>query len=73
MMNKRKIAYSKLTFILSVLGFMGSIGFYFGVLREVYSKSKVATELTVLKTENKDLKTEVKVLTKIIEECKDNE
>lgn len=61
-MNKIKIAYSKMTFILSVLGFIGSLGFYFGVLREVYSGQKDKEVIEQLRTENKQLKQQVNIL-----------
>ena len=62
-MTKQKIAYSKLTFILSLIGFIGSLGFYFGVLRQVYTTSS-PQEIKVieLEQENRDLKQEIKRL-----------
>jgi cell division protein FtsB len=67
----KKIAYSKLTFILSVIGFLGSLGFYFGVLREIYSEPDSKVVIERLEKENKELKTQVKVLTGMVDECKD--
>ncbi len=58
-MTKQKIAYSKLTFILSVIGFIGSLGFYFGVLREVYSTKKDSQKIEQLQAENQRLKDSV--------------
>ena len=66
-----KIAYSKLTFILSVIGFLGSLGFYFGVLREIYSEPDSKVVIERLEKENKELKTQVKVLTGMVDGCKD--
>lgn len=65
----KKIAYSKLTFILSVIGFLGSLGFYIGVLREVYAdpQHKQSPSLIELKEENKELKKQITVLTRLIE------
>ncbi|SFT75195.1 hypothetical protein SAMN05216474_2160 [Lishizhenia tianjinensis] len=67
----KKISYSKLTFILSVIGFLGSLGFYFGVLREIYSEPDSKVVIERLEKENKELKTQVKVLTGMVDECKD--
>ena len=50
-MIKRKIDYQKWTFILSVIGFIGSIGFYLGVLREVYASAEQQNEVEKWKTE----------------------
>ncbi|MBI3133628.1 MAG: hypothetical protein HYZ14_03035 [Bacteroidetes bacterium] len=52
-----KIAYDKATFILSVIGFIGSIGFYVGVLRQVYSGEDERMEQ--LEHENRELRQEV--------------
>ena len=59
----KKIAYSKLTFILSVIGFLGSLGFYFGVLREVYAKPDNEVIIEQLRDENEYLKEQIEVLT----------
>jgi hypothetical protein len=73
-MNFRKITYSKMTFVLSVIGFIGSLGFYLGVLRQVYSKpSNIEIEMVEIKRENELLKSQVEVLTTMVEESKDNE
>lgn len=56
------IDYARLTFILSVLGFIGSLGFYLGVLREVYSPVSDKTEIRVLKAQNEQLQKTVNVL-----------
>lgn len=34
---KKGIDYARLTFVLSLIGFLGSIGFYLGVIRQIYS------------------------------------
>jgi cell division protein FtsB len=71
-MTKRKIAYSKLTFILSILGFIGSLGFYFGVLRQVYSEpNETESQLIEIQKENENLKIQVNTLTKVVNDCKD--
>jgi len=50
---KSKLDYSRLTFLLSVVGFIGSLGFYIGVLRQVYTVPVQKTEsIKVLKVEN---------------------
>lgn len=73
-MTKRKFTYSKMTFILSVIGFIGSIGFYLGVLRQVYATpDNIQVKSIELERENKQLKSQVEVLTKMIEECNSNE
>jgi hypothetical protein len=59
----RKLEYHKLTFILSVLGFIGSIGFYVGVLRQVYSPDKNTHYIELLQHENAELKETIKELT----------
>ncbi len=64
----KKITYSKLTFILSVIGFIGSLGFYFGVLRQVYAKPQ-ANEIKQIQQENENLKSQVNTLTRIVNEC----
>lgn len=65
--------YSRLTFILSLIGFVGSLGFYFGVLREVYSGEDTEQVIENLEAENQKLKTQVEVLIEKIDECKGNE
>lgn len=59
---KQTERYSKLTFILSVIGFIGSLGFYFGVLREVYSGNDEKKIIKQLQIENEQLKKQVKIL-----------
>lgn len=73
-MKKQKMTYSKMTFILSVIGFIGSIGFYLGVLKQVYSKpDNIETTISDLSRENKELKTQVSILTKMVEDCGEDE
>ena len=48
--------YSRLTFLLSVIGFIGSLGFYFGVLRQVYSAEPQKQKIEQLEIENQELK-----------------
>ncbi|MCT4583230.1 MAG: hypothetical protein N4A35_17625 [Flavobacteriales bacterium] len=63
-----------MTFILSVIGFIGSIGFYLGVLRQVYATpDNIQVKSIELERENKQLKSQVEVLTKMVEECNSNE
>ena len=54
--------YSKLTFILSVIGFVGSLGFYAGVLRQVYSGKDDRLVIEELRAENRELKHQVNLL-----------
>lgn len=65
--------YSRLTFILSVIGFIGSLGFYFGVLREVYSDQNTQEVIENLETENSKLKSQVEILIKQVDKCNDHE
>ena len=52
------IPYHKLNFILSVIGFIGSLSFYYGVLRKVYSDKEPDQKqrIELLEKENKELK-----------------
>lgn len=65
--------YSKLTFILSVIGFIGSMGFYFGVLRQVYSAPDAAKEIQQLQQKNQVLESQVQVLTESLQNCQQGE
>jgi cell division protein FtsB len=59
----KKIAYHRLTFILSVIGFIGSIGFYLGVLKQLYHPSSDRQQIEQLKQENQQLKESIYDLT----------
>ena len=59
---KTKTDYARLTFILSVIGFLGSIGFYIGVLKQVYSPEPDQQKIEQLQTENQELKAALYVL-----------
>ena len=73
-MRNKKFTYSKMTFILSIIGFIGSVGFYLGVLRQVYSTpDNIQIQVSELERENKHLKSQVQVLTKMVEECNEDE
>lgn len=61
--------YSRLTFILSVVGFVGSLGFYYGVLRKVYSEKDNKQLIENLEKENKQLKSQMGVLIKKVDKC----
>lgn len=65
-----KIDYARLTFILSFIGFLGSIGFYLGVLREVYSPERDKQQIEVLNAQNVELQHTVSVL---VEKLKEDE
>lgn len=60
--SKKKPDYARLTFILSFIGFLGSIGFYLGVLREVYSPARDKEKIEQLQTENNELQKTIMVL-----------
>jgi len=63
----RVVDYARLTFILSLIGFLGSIGFYLGVLRQVYSPTSDKHEIRILKAQNEKLQNTVNVLSGEIE------
>lgn len=65
---KKNIKYHKLTFMLSVIGFIGSLGFYFGVLRQIYSPTQDRQKIELLQEENSDLKNTLQVITQKLEE-----
>jgi len=54
---------------LSVIGFLGSIGFYFGVLRTIYNPSVEAQKVEQLQIEKNQLNSTIKIL---IEELKED-
>lgn len=58
-----KIEYHKATFILSVIGFIGSIGFYIGVLRQVYAPKNENEKIDQLELENQELRRRIDELT----------
>ncbi len=61
-----------MTFILSIIGFIGSIGFYLGVLKQVYATpDNIQVKVSELERENNQLKTQITVLTKMVDECQD--
>lgn len=60
--QKKKPDYARLTFILSFIGFLGSIGFYFGVLREVYSPARDKEQIEQLKEQNEQLQQTITIL-----------
>lgn len=59
----RKIEYHKANFILSVIGFIGSIGFYVGVLRQVYAPEKEDQKIDQLEQENRELRKRIEEMT----------
>ncbi len=62
-MKKEKFSYTKMTFLLSVIGFIGSLGFYLGVLRQVYSSSTGSQDtIQELQIENERLKEQINIL-----------
>lgn len=56
-------AYAKYNFILSIIGFIGSLGFYFGVLKEVSSGETDRILIKQLQDENRYLKEHIKEIT----------
>ena len=61
-----------MTFILSIIGFVGSISFYLGVLKQVYAKpDNIEIQISDLSRENNELKTQITVLTKMVDEFQD--
>lgn len=66
--KKKKVEYHRLTFMLSVIGFIGSIGFYLGVLRQVYSPAQNEQKIEQLQVENQQLKQSIYVLVEKLEE-----
>ena len=63
---KEGIDYARLTFVLSFIGFIGSIGFYFGMLRQMYSPVRDKQKIEVLIKQNAELEKSVNKLTKQI-------
>ena len=61
---KKNLPYHKYNFILSVIGFIGSLTFYFGVLKEISVKEN-PTE----KKQLERLEMEIQQLRKDIEDC----
>lgn len=61
-MKKSNFPYHKVNFLLSVVGFVGSLGFYFGVLRKVYSDDESIQKQRIeeLQFENKRLQDELR-------------
>lgn len=53
--DDNKIDYARLTFVLSFLSFLGSIGFYLGVIREVYSPVRDKQKIEQLEEQNQQL------------------
>lgn len=61
--NKEKKNYSKATFRLSVVGFIGSIGFYIGVLRDLGADPvNKDQQIELLEKENERLENHIDLL-----------
>lgn len=60
-MKKANFPYAKVNFLLSVVGFVGSLSFYYGVLHKVYSDedSQQKQRIEELQNENKRLRLEL--------------
>jgi hypothetical protein len=57
-MSRQEFKYHKVNFYLSVIGFIGSLGFYYGVLVKVYSpenEQEKQQQIDVLKEQNAQL------------------
>ncbi|MBD3638166.1 MAG: hypothetical protein HUJ25_12510 [Crocinitomicaceae bacterium] len=54
--------YPRLTFLLSVIGFIGSIGFYLGVLHQVYHPDNDKVVIEQLRSEKKELQNTIQFL-----------
>ncbi|MBI3136041.1 MAG: hypothetical protein HYZ14_15295 [Bacteroidetes bacterium] len=67
---KAKIDYQRWTFFLSVIGFIGSIGFYVGVLNQVYDPDQDVEKMRVLEVENEKLHKTIFVLTEELKQQK---
>ena len=59
---RKGIDYARLTFVLSFIGFLGSIGFYLGVIRQIYSPVRDKQKIEVLKAQNAELQNTVNIL-----------
>lgn len=62
---KTQLPYDKYTFALSVIGFIGSVAFYLGVLKEVSEKRTEKTTIEQLETHSAELEQQLK-------ECKNH-
>lgn len=51
-MSAKRFPFDKLNFGLSVIGFVGSIGFYYGVLRKVYADEPTTDKQRIEQLEN---------------------
>lgn len=58
----KTIDYARLTFVLSFIGFLGSIGFYIGVIRQIYSPVRDKQKIEVLTEQNAELQNTINVL-----------
>ena len=63
-LNRKPIPYDKYSFLLSVLGFVGSISFYIGVLRDFKEKDPHKELVEELRNENDYLKHQITDLQK---------
>lgn len=55
-MAQDNFPYEKITFILNVIGFLGSIGFYYGVLKNMKTQSREKEQITSLQKQIEELK-----------------
>lgn len=57
--NRKPFPYAKYSFLLSVIGFFGSIGFYIGVLRDFKEKDPHKELVEELRNENQFLRNQI--------------
>ena len=55
-MAQDNFPYEKITFILNVISFIGSIGFYYGVLKNIKTTSREKQQIAELEKQLEDLK-----------------
>jgi len=55
-MATEEFPYQKINFILSVIGFIGSLGFYYGVLKNIKNQTPEKKQISDLKKEVRQLK-----------------
>lgn len=63
-MTSEEFPYQKINFILSVIGFIGSLGFYYGVLKNMNNENPDKGEVNKLKGEIRKLKKELNLAKK---------
>ncbi len=67
--KRQKLKYAKRTYVLAVIGFFGSMGFYFGVLQKVLQQPDDQIIITEQQQRIEQLEDQVHTLTNVIEDC----